>query len=218
MSDKISQKSKLDIKVHSLNFRQYPEFTGELLIENEYKLNIHGILSFSTLDLDFSVTSDCISSNLCRIEDDVDIKGKLYGEFKDFTFKGEGKILDGTIAFDGAKKRRTVEDINLVLSNFSSAKLFAALDEKPMINGISNAHVHFDTFGKQNTKGEVTLHVQDNNYSGHDIKVTLDSKVNIQNKKYTFDMNMTMPTATAQIREGQYDQELKYATAKYTGY
>lgn len=215
IGDRISVKSKLDVKVLSLNFHQYPDFTGELLIEDEYKLNIHGILSFSTLDLDFAVKSDCITSKLCRINDDVDIQGKLYGKFRDFTIKGKGKILDGTIVFDGIKKRRTFEDINLVLSNFNSTKLFAALDQKPLLNGTSNAHLHFDTLHKKNTKGDLTLHVVDNNYSGLDMEVTLDSKINIKNKKYTFSIDMAMPTATAQIKEGQYDQELKYATAKY---
>ncbi len=216
LGDKISEKSRLDVKMLSLNFYQYPEFTGELLIEDAYKLDIHGVLSFSTLDLDFAVKSSCISSKLCRIEDDVYVKGKLYGKFRDFTIKGEGKILDGTLAFDGMKKRRNFENINLVLSDFNSTKLFEALDQKPLLDGTSNAYLHFDTYGKKNTKGQLTFNVVDHNYSGLDMEVALDSKVHIQNKKYTFDIDMTMPSTTAQIRDGQYDQELKYGTAKYT--
>lgn len=215
IGDQISEKSHMEVKVLSLNFYEYPEFKGELLLEDEYKLDIHGILSFSTLDLNFSVSSNCISSKLCRIEDDVAIDGKLYGKFRDFTIEGKGKILDGAITFNGKKKHRTFEDINLVLSDINSTKLFNALDQEPFLNGISHAHLHLDTLGRKNTKGWLTYHAEDNNYSGMDIEVVLDTKVNIDNKKYTFSMDMATPTATAQIREGQYDQELKFGTAKY---
>jgi hypothetical protein len=73
IGDQISEKARMEVKVLSLNFYDYPEFTGELLLEDEYKLDIHGVLSLSTLDLDFAVTSNCISSNICSIEDDVNV-------------------------------------------------------------------------------------------------------------------------------------------------
>ncbi|MEA2047881.1 MAG: hypothetical protein U9O64_05470 [Campylobacterota bacterium] len=215
IGDQISEKSRLDVKVLSLNFHQYPEFTGELLIEDAYRLNINGILSFSTLNLDFSISSNCISSNLCRIEDDVNIKGKIYGKFRDFTIKSEGKILDGTLRLDAIKKRRNFENVNLTLTDINSTKFFTALDEKPLLNGLSNIHLHLDTYGKKEKKGQLSFYVKDHNYSDTDIEVILDTKINIDNKKLTFDANLSMPTATVQLREGRYYQKLKYASAAY---
>ncbi len=216
ISEKISKKANMEVKVRSLNFKEYPKFTGEILIENEYKLDIHGVLSFSTLDLDFAISSNCITSNICTINDDVNITGKVYGKFRDFKVTASGKILDGTITLSGLKKRRIFQDVDLILSDVNSTKFFTALDIEPLFNGKSNAHLYFDTLHKKNLKGHLTYHVEDNNYSGHDIKVTLDTKVNIVNKKYTFDIDMALPSAKVEVREGTYDQELKYATAKYT--
>ena len=215
IGDKITGKGDLEVKVLSLNFYDYPEFTGELLIEDEYKLGIHGVLSFSTLDLDFNVTSNCISSNICRIDDDIAINGKLYGKFRDFRIKAEGKLLDGTLTLDGRKKRRAFEDIDLVLSDVNTSKFFTALDQKPLLKGTSNIHLHFDTHSRKNAIGQLTYHVEDHNYSGLGMAVTLDAKINIHNKKYTFNIDVAMPTTTIQVTDGQYDQELKYATAKY---
>ena len=216
ISEKISKKASMEVKVRSLNFKEYPEFTGEILIEDTYKLDIHGVLSFSILDLDFAISSDCITSNICTINDDVNITGKVYGEFRDFKVTASGKILDGTIALSGVKKRRIFQDVNLTLADVNSTKFFTALDIEPLFNGNSNVYLHFDTLHKKNLKGYLTYHGEDHNYSGSDIKVILDTKVNIDNKKYTFDIDMTLPTAKVEVREGEYDQESKYATAKYT--
>ncbi|MDQ7046553.1 MAG: hypothetical protein Q9M39_02665 [Sulfurovum sp.] len=216
MSEKISKKARFDVEVISLNFYQYPDFTAEILLDSAYKLNIHGVLSFSTLDLAFTVTSNCISSNICVIEDDVDIKGKLYGNFKDFIIQGEGKILDGTFSLDGVKKRKHFQNINLVLSDVNSSKFFTALDQKPLFTGKSNIDLHFDTLSKEDIKGQLNYQAKDNNFTDINTKVTLDTKINIDNKKYTFTMNMSMPSVSIQVKEGRYDQVSKYATAKYT--
>lgn len=215
LGDKMSQKSHLDVKVLSLNFHHYPEFTGELLIEDEYILDINGTLSFSTLNLDFYITSHCISSKLCRINDDVNITGKIYGEFRNFTVESEGKILDGTVRLDGIKKRHNYENVNLILTDINSTKFFKALDQEPLLNGLSNIHLHLDTYSKKEKKGQLSFNVQDNNYSNTDLEVTLNTKMNIDNQKLTFDANLTMPTASIQLKEGRYYQKQKYASASY---
>jgi len=158
ISEKISKKAHMEVKVLSLNFKQYPEFTGKLLIADEYRLDIHGVLSFSTLNLDYAVSSSCITSNICTIQDDVNITGKIYGKFRDFSFTGTGKILDGTIALNGVKKRRIFQDVDLILSDINSTKFFTALDVEPLFKGNSNAHLHFDTLHKKNLKGHLTYH------------------------------------------------------------
>lgn len=216
IGDIISQKAHFDVKVLSLNFHDYPEFTGELLLADEYKIYIYGILSFSTLDLQYAVTSNCIKSNICSIEDDVFVGGKIYGKFRNFTIEGEGQILDGTLVLNAVKKRRNFENVNLALNDVNTTKFFTALDQKPLLKGKSNIHLHFDTLGKNNIQGQLTFHAKDNNYSDINSTVTLDTKVDIHNKKYTFDINMTMPSVIVQIREGIYDQKIHYGMANYS--
>jgi len=215
IGDQISNKTHIEVKVRSLNFHNYPEFTGELLLAGEYTLHVYGILSFSALNLQFAVTSDCISSNICKIDDDVAIGGRIYGKFKDFTIEGEGQILDGALTLTAVKKRRNFKNVDLVLTDVNSSKFFTALKQKPLLEGKSNIHLHFDTLSKKKIKGDLTFLARDNNYTDINTTVTLESKIHINNKKYTFIMDMTMPSATLQLREGKYDQIKKYATAKY---
>ena len=215
LGDRISQKAHFEVKVRSLDFSDYPEFTGELLLADEYTVNIYGILSLSTLDLQFAVTSNCISSNLCSIEDDVAVGGKIYGKFKDFIIEGEGQILDGTVTLNAVKKRHNFENIDVVFTDVNSSKFFTALKQKPLLEGSSNIDVHFDTLGKRNIQGQLIFHAKDNVYTDINTTVTLDTKVYINNKKYTFDADMLMPSATIQVREGKYNQATRYGTANY---
>lgn len=215
ISDRLSAKARLEIKVLSLNFYQYPYVSGEILIEDKYTLKLQGTINnFKNLDLNYTITSDCLESNVCAIDDNVNITGELNGEFRNILIKGKGRILDGTIVYEGTRKRKDFEDVDIALTDFNSTKLFNLFDEKAILNGKGNAYLHFDTIGKRGRKGLLTFDVQDNNFSG--LSVELDSQVHINNKNYTFTMDLTTPTSTLNIMNGQYDQKLKYASALYT--
>ena len=85
-----------------------------------------------------------------------------------------------------------------------------------MIEGRSNINVHFDTLGKRNLKGQLIFQAKDNYYRDINTTVTLDTKVDIHNKQYAFDLNMSMLSAIVQVREGKYDQASRVGTAKYS--
>ena len=214
LSETASEKAHLNIKVVTINLYDYPHVSTELLIEDKYTLELQGdINNFKTLDMHYIITSNCIESNVCSIEDSINIKGTLQGAFRNIAIEGKGRILDGTIAYKGLKKRRSFDNVDIVISDINSSKFLTLLDQKALLKGKANAHVHFDTIGKHSKKGTITYDVKDNNFSG--LPVALDTKIDVINDKHQFIINLATPTATLNIMEGRYDRKLKKATAVY---
>ena len=214
LSDTASEKAHLNIKVIAINLYDYPHVSTELLIEDKYTLELHGkIEDFKRLNMNYTITSNCIESNVCSIDDVVSINGEIQGAFRNITIKGKGEILDGNITFEGLKKRRSFDNIDIVISDINSSKLLTLLDQKVLLKGKANAHIHFDTIGKKGKKGTITYDVKDNNFSG--LPVALNTRVDIIDDKHTFTINLTTPTATLNVIKGKYDRELKQATAVY---
>ncbi|PHS41291.1 MAG: hypothetical protein COB07_02135 [Sulfurovum sp.] len=216
IADRISGKSNIEIKVVSLNFYDYPDVSTELLIEDKYTLKAQGkIKDFKYLDLTYNISSDCLESNVCSIDDTVDINGTLTGGFKDILIKGEGIILDGAIVYEGTKTRRAVEDLDIAFSDINSTKLFELFEADAVLHGKANFNAHFDTIGSRGKKGFVTYEVKDNNFSESDLTADLKIDMNIHDNNISFIMDLTMPTATLSVINGVYDTELKLASAVY---
>ena len=216
IADRISGKSDIEIKVVSLNFYDYPDVSAELLIEDEYTLKAQGkIKDFKYLDLTYNINSDCIESDACSIDDTVDINGTLTGGFRDILIKGEGIILDGTIVYEGTKKRRAVEDLDVAFSDINSSKLFELFEADAVLHGKANVNAHFDTIGSRGKKGFVTYEVKDNNFSESDLTADLKTHIDIHDDNFSFNLDLTMPTSTLKVINGEYDLELKTASAAY---
>jgi len=214
LSDKASRKSHLDIKVVSVNLYDYPHVSTSLLIEDRYTLDLEGkIEDFKELDLNYTVKSSSIEGKDSTVSDVVDIQGLITGPFRNFIITGNGRVLDGTIVYEGLKKRRSVDNINIGMADINSTKLLELLGEDDLFNGKSNAHIHFDTFGKNGKKGSITYDVKDNNFSGMPIEVK--ANVEIIDDDQTFSMHLTTPTSTLDIVKGTYNRKSKIGSAQY---
>lgn len=214
LSDTVSEKSHLNIKVLTINLYDYPNVSTELLIEEKYTLQLQGTIdNFKRVNMDYTLTSNCIESNVCSIDDSISIAGTLSGAFRNITIKGEGRILDGNIIFEGLKKRRSFDNVDIVISDINSSKFLTLLDQKALLKGKANAHIHFDTIGKKGKKGSILYDVKDNNFSG--LPLALNMKIDIIDDKHDFTINLNTPTATLNVMKGKYDRALKQATAVY---
>ncbi len=214
LSDKFSRKSHLDIKVVSVNLYDYPQVSTSLLIEDRYTLDLEGeIEGFKELDLNYTIKSSSIKGEDSTVNDVVDIQGLITGPFRNFLITGNGRVLDGTIVYEGLKKRRSVDNINIGMADINSTKLLELLGEDDLFKGKSNAHIHFDTFGKNGKKGSVTYDVKDNNFSGMPIEVK--ANVEIIDDDQTFSMHLTTPTSTLDIVKGTYNRKSKIGSAQY---
>jgi len=216
IGEKLSKNAHMEIKVLSMNFYDYPNVFAKVLIKDEYTLEAQGrINNFKYLDLTYSITSDCLASDVCIIDDTVNVNGTVSGAFRDIRIQGEGSILDGNVSYTGRKKRKVFENIELTFTDINSSKLFELFEADAVLHGKANVYAHFETLSKHGKKGFLTYDVRDNNFTESDLAADLKTHVNINDNNYTFTMDLNTTASTLSIIDGEYDQELKYATAKY---
>jgi len=216
LGEKLSKNAHMKIEVVSMNFYDYPNVFAKLLIKDEYTLEAKGrINDFKYLDLNYNISSDCLATDVCVVEDTVNVNGTLTGAFRDILILGEGTILDGNVSIKGTKKRKDFENVDLTFTDINSSKLFDLFEADAVLHGKANVHAHFETIGKRGKKGVLNYDVKDNNFTESDLAADLKMHVNIQDNNYTFTMDLNTATSTLSIIDGEYDEELKYATAKY---
>ena len=199
----------MEIEVLSMNFYDYPNVFAKVLIKDEYRLEVQGrIKDFKYLDLNYNISSDCLVSDVCIVEDTVNVNGTLSGPFRDILIRGEGTILDGNVSFHGTKKRKAFENVELTFTDINSSKLFEIFEADAVLHGKANVYAHFETIGKRGKKGFLTYDVKDNNFTESDLAAALKTHVNIHDNNYTFTMDLNTATSKLSIIEGAYDQEL----------
>ncbi len=209
----LSKKAGLDIEVTSINAHQYPYLEADMIVENKYNLEVKGSLENSYLDMDYKLTSNCIQSNICTIDDEIKILGHINGPLKNINVIGEGKALDGNISYSLLKQSDTFKDVNLAIKDMNSSKIFTLLGQTAIFKGKANAQIFFDHIGEKTKKGRIVYDVKDNNFSG--LSVDIHTKIDINDVKHTFVMDVTAPELTLHLSKGHYDQERNYAHAFY---
>jgi len=209
----LSKKSGLWVEVQSLELHQFPQIMAEMNIERKAKLTLTGFIDHDSLDMDYTLTSECIASDICKIDDDIDIFGHVEGPFSRLAIKGKGKALDGYVSYKLLKSTDKVEDLNLVMNDVNSSKLLTLLGQDALIKGKADVTVNFVLMDKNTKHGSITYDVKDNNFSG--IPLNLHTKIDIINMKHTFIIDITSPYLTLNISKGHYDQEKKLADAFY---
>ena len=213
-----SNKAGMDIKIESLNIRQYPYVKANILVEDRYHIFIHGFLSDiwskRAYDMQYTLKSNRLVNKFHYVDGNISIKGKLKGKRNHMYLTGEGELLDGNISYDLKKEKKTFKDVNLVMHDINSTKLLELLDQKAIFQGQANANLHFDYIGKTRKKGTITYKVQDQNFHGH--VTDFDINVAIEDAKHSFTIDVTMPGLSLKLTDGKYNQEKKKAHAFFT--
>lgn len=209
----LTKKAGLDIDVESINIQQYPYLEADMLVEDKYNLKLKGFLENNKLDMDYTLTSNCIQSTVCTIDDEIHIIGHINGPLGKAKVTGEGKALDGDISYEWLKQEDTFKDINLVLNDINSSKLFTLLGQTALLEGKANARIHFDRISQESKKGEILYDVKKSDFSG--LLVDLHAKIDIDDKDQTFIIDVIAPELTLHLTKGRYNQEKNYAHAFY---
>ncbi len=209
----LSKKSGLWVEVQSIELQDYPQIIAEMNIERKAKLTLTGYIDDTSLDMDYTMTSECIASDICKIDDDIDILGHVKGPFSRLDIEGKGKALDGNVTYNFLKYTDKVENINIVMKDVNSSKLLTLLGQDALIKGKADVTVDFPLMNKDTKHGSITYDVRDNNFSG--IPLNLHTKVDIINMKHTFIIDITSPYLSLKVSKGHYDQEKKLADAFY---
>ena len=214
VSYKLSKKAELDIKVSSINAKDYPNILVEMHIAKKAKLLLSGTLDTDSFDMDYIMSSDCIVSEVCTIEDDLNIQGHIKGDYERVLITGSGKALDGNVSYTALKFPDKVEDLVLILHDVNSHKFFSLLGQDALIKGKADIHLNFTLMDEKNKHGSFTYRVQDNNFSG--IPLTLQTTVDIDNMEHNFHMDISSDHLKLNIFDGAYAQDQKLAHASYT--
>jgi hypothetical protein len=209
----LSKKADLRIEVKSIKLHEYPQVVVEMNVERKAKLIFTGALNYTGVDMDYTMTSDCIASDVCKIDDNIDVTGHVKGPYSRLVITGEGKALDGEVQYSAIKFTDKVEDINISMQEVNSSKLFTLLGQEAVIKGKAEVTVAFEVMDKDNKQGSFTYDVRDNNFSG--VPLNLHTKVEIDNMQQTFIIDITAPYLKLTISQGTYDQEKKLAKAFY---
>lgn len=209
----LTKKAGLDIDVESINIQQYPYLEADMLVEDKYNLKLKGFLENNKLDMNYTLTSNCIQSTVCTIDDEIHIIGHINGPLGKAKVTGEGKALDGDISYEWLKQEDTFKDINLVLNDINSSKLFTLLGQTALLEGKANARIHFDRISQESKKGEIFYDIKKSDFSG--LLVDLHAKIDIDDKDQTFIIDVIAPELTLHLTKGRYNQEKNYAHAFY---
>ncbi|GIT99588.1 hypothetical protein TSL6_00950 [Sulfurovum sp. TSL6] len=210
----LTKKSGLDVDVESINIQQYPYLEADMLVEDKYNLKLKGFLENDTLDMDYILTSNCLQSSVCTIDDEINIIGHLTGPLDKVKITGEGKTLDGNISYEWLKQEDTFKDINLVLNDINSSKLFTLLGQTALLEGKANARMHFDILNQAHKRGEISYEVKKSDFSG--LLVDLHANIDIEDNDQTFIIDVVAPELTLHLTKGRYDQGKNTAHAFYT--
>mgnify|MGYP000102945112 CR=1 FL=1 len=97
-----------------------PYLEADLIVEDKYNLRLKGFLENNHLDMDYRLTSNCIQSNVCTIDDEINISGHINGPLGNAQVTGKGKALDGNVSYEWLRYEDTFKDIDLVLNDVNS--------------------------------------------------------------------------------------------------
>ncbi|MCO4846208.1 MAG: hypothetical protein KC427_09340, partial [Sulfurovum sp.] len=210
----LTKKAGLDVDVESINIQKYPYLEADMIVEDKYNLKLKGFLENNHLDMDYTLTSNCVQSTICTIDDEINIEGHINGPLGNVKVTGVGKALDGNVSYEWLRYEDTFKDINLVLNDMNSSKLFTLLGQTALLEGKANARMHFDIISQESQKGQISYDVKKSDLSG--LVVDIHTKIDIDDNDQTFIMDITAAELTLHLTKGQYDQEKNYAHAFYT--
>jgi len=213
IGEKLSKKTDLQVEVKTIDITQYPQVRIILNIEKKAKLTLWGKIDDILVDMDYTLTSDCIATEHCQIDDDIHIKGHVKGPFTRLSISGKGTALDGNLTYSGMKYTDRAEHIKLIMRDVNSSKLLRLMGEDAIIHGKANVDIDFEHMDKSHKKGTILYHVKDHNFKG--IPLDLATKIDIENEKHTFKIDVTSPYLTLNITKGTYNQKEKKANAFY---
>lgn len=213
LSQELSKKIDVDIEIKSIDIESYPQVKLILNIHKKAKLTLTGYLDDTRMDMHYTLSSECIATEECKIDDTIAIHGKVKGYFTKLILSGEGVALDGYVNYKAIKYTDKVEDIHIQMNDINSSKLLRLLGQTALIKGKANATVDFSFMSQKHKQGYITYDVRDNHFQG--IPLALHTKAHINDDIHTFIIDITSPYLQLNMTKGIYNQSKKTAHAHY---
>lgn len=214
ISDKLSKKAEMRIEVKSLDITHYPQIRIVMNLQRKAKLTLWGYLDDAHVDMNYTLTSNCIASEHCQIDDNIAIQGDVEGPFTRLYITGKGTALDGQVDYHATKYTQKVKDLVVHMHDVNSTKLLHLLGQEALIQGKADANVSFAYMDNLHQKGSISYHVKDENFKG--IPLTLHTTVHIEDMMHHFTIDVDSKALTLHLTKGTYNQNKKIAHASYS--
>jgi hypothetical protein len=213
LGQQLSQKHGVTIKVHSIDFDDYPTLKIITEIEKKATLTLLGELTTQSIDMKYHLKSSCITLNACSIDDAINIKGEINGEFSKISIDGKGVALDGNVSYRAIKYANHFEDIAITMDEINSSKLFELLGQDALIKGKAHAQVNFDFMSENHRRGVIEYRVHDENFKN--LSLDLSTHIHINDDLHTFTMDIVSSDLNFTITQGDYNQKKSQIHAHY---
>lgn len=213
LSERLTDKTGIFVEIKSINLYNYPQVTTEVVVKRKAKVTLTGLLDDHSMNMNYTVTTDCIKLDHCEIDGNLHLKGRVHGEFDKLNIYGEGDALEGDVKYSFIKHTNKVEDFKLKMHNVNSDKLFQLLGQETIIHGRANANVDFSIMDETHKQGSIIYNVETKDFKGIPLKV--HTKIDIDNMKHKFSIEASSKSFELELTKGTYDQEKKIADAFY---
>jgi len=217
VEDYLSKKIHNEVKIHSLNLKNYPKIYISLTLNGKSEVILKGEIDNNRIDMDYHLKGDSFRFDEFIIEDPLELEGHLEGAYSQLLIEGKGDIFRGDILFGFIKVPKQIEDLNMILKSVDSQKILTFLKKPTIIQGDADIEASVEIFSQFKKRGQVKINMSKAVIADIDpnLSFSLISKVDFDNKLYRYTAKVDSKLGKINIKDAQYNEETKVTEAKY---
>jgi hypothetical protein len=217
IEDYLSKKTYNDIKVHSLNLKNYPYIIMNITVNNTANILLKGEVDNYRINMDYHLKGKSFKFNDFSIDDNIELLGSLEGAYSNLLVEGKGSLFDGDILFGFTKVPTKIKDMNIILKSVNSQKILKFLKKPRLIRGEADIEATFESFSKYKKRGQAKIIMTKAVMPdvAPDVPFSLNANINFDDIAYKYIGKIDSKIGNLIIKNGEYHQSKKVAQANY---
>lgn len=213
---KHSIKGKLYLRTNNIKENPFQDiylaYTGS--VEKHYNVKLNAMLSESFINITYTLNAKRLPGYLVTIVDDINLSGFVSGPPHRLHISAEGLAMEGKVNFTAIKQKEHFEDVSISFQDIHTLKLFTLLGKPDLPNGKADLNASFTHLSHTKIDGYLDYTLRKGRYKT--LPLSLNTKVNIDNKKVTFSSNIKLSTADINLSRGIYLFDTNASKVFYT--
>jgi len=211
----LSKETNNKIAIQSLNLEQYPNILLTLKINNTAKVMLQGEIDESSIDMSYHLIGKSLQINNFYLKDNVDVKGRLKGDFNHLKVTGEGNIFEGNIRYSFTNLPKKIENMTLQIRDAHAKKIAHFFEQELPIKGLANIDATFRTLSNYEKQGQAKISIKELFLPTVQMPFEVKSTISFNNIKYKYNINLFSNIGEATISKGHYNSSKKLFRADY---
>jgi hypothetical protein len=211
----LSKETNNKIAIQSLNLEQYPNIFVTLKINDTTKVMLQGEIDKSSIDMNYHLIGKHLQINNFYLKDNVDVKGRIKGDFNHLNITGKGKIFEGNIAYAFINLPKKIENMSLQIRDANAKKIAHFFEQELPIEGLANIDATFRTLSNYEKKGQAKIDIKELLLPTIRIPFKLKSTISFDNIKYRYNIKLSSNIGEATVSKGHYNSSKKLFQADY---